>query len=81
MKVKKIRAKSQEKRKGRVKISEGEKNKQPKMNNGLYLQLLLWFSSTKQDLAVFLQLPVVSIMIIITIRLPPTVYIIIVQTI
>jgi len=39
------------------------------MNNGLYLQLLLWLFSTKQDLTDFLQHPVEESMII-AIRLP-----------
>ena len=33
------------------------------MNNGLYLQLLLWLSSTKQNLTDFLQHPVESMII------------------
>ena len=43
---KKIRAKSQ--RKKSAKANKGEKNKQLKMNNGLYLQLLLWLFLTKK---------------------------------
>jgi hypothetical protein len=71
MKVKKIRAKSQ--RKKRVKTNnKGEKNKQSKMNNGLYLQLFLWLSSTKKNsnLTDILQHPAVVSMII-AIRLLP----------
>ena len=62
-KLKEIRAKSQ--RKKRVNANKGEKNKQSKINNGLYLLLLLWLSLTEKNnlIDLFLQHPVVSMFI------------------